>query len=467
MSNPQPPQSPYSQEWYPAASVDGAQNPPPVNSSYPQAPGVTSWATPHASQPTSGQPTAVYPTLGAPVTPGAEPGAPAAATRKAEKRQKKADIRRQRQAKRAQRDQKSYRPGWAAVLIAALLAGGIGAGGTAAVMNSHVEALTYEPPASTALPQVSNPSSGSNTPGDWAAAADHVRPSVVAIQVRSGQSGSQGSGVIIDDSGNIVTNHHVIEGADQIQVMLHDGRVLGAELQGSDEATDLAVIQLIDAPDDLATAELGTSKDLVVGQAVMAVGNPLGLSSTVTTGIISALDRPVSAGDGRTVSTVTNAIQIDAAINPGNSGGPLFNATGQVIGINSSIATTSRDAGSVGLGFAIPVDLVANIAGQLIEDGVAEHAYLGVTLGDATATVDGVTRVGALVGDVLAGTPAELAGIKSGDVIIAIDDHAVGSAEALTGFVRTYRAGVDVTITLVRDGQEQNVSATLTAREDA
>lgn len=314
------------------------------------------------------------------------------------------------------------------------------------------------------------PVSGSSVENpDWQAVASAVQASVVAIQVSTGQGEAQGSGVIVDTDGHIVTNNHVVAGAqdDQVQVTLTDGRIFTADVVGTDPTTDLAVIRLQDAPDDLTAAALGDSSEITVGDPVMAVGNPLGLANTVTTGIVSALDRPVSTSEsGASEAVVTNAIQIDAAVNPGNSGGPLFDAQGRVIGITSSIATTSSESGSIGLGFAIPVNLADLIAGQLIEDGTAEHAFLGVGLSDTTATADGVTRSGAQVQSVTAGSPAAEAGVREGDVIVAIDGKAVAGAESLTGYVRAYPSGAEVTVTLVRDGSSQDVDVTLAVREE-
>lgn len=305
---------------------------------------------------------------------------------------------------------------------------------------------------------------------DWEAVTKAVAPSVVAIQVQTAQGGAEGSGVIIDDQGHVVTNNHVVSGAenDTVQVTLSDGRLFEAKIVGLDPATDLAVVQLVDAPDDLQPATLGDSDDVSVGESVLAVGNPLGLANTATTGIVSAVDRPVSAsGEDGGTSVVTNAIQIDAAINPGNSGGPLFDAQGRVIGITSSIATLSgggTQSGSIGLGFAIPVNLAKSIGQQLIENGTAEHAFLGVTLADATATADGVTRRGAEVQEVTEGSPAAEAGIRSGDVIVEIDGHAVGGAESLTAFVRERAAGAESTLTVVRDGKTTELDVTLATR---
>jgi putative serine protease PepD len=313
------------------------------------------------------------------------------------------------------------------------------------------------------------PVSGSTVENpDWQAVASAVQASVVAIQVTTSQGGAEGSGVIVDDAGHIVTNNHVVAGAqdDKVQVTLTDGRIFTADVVGTDPTTDLAVIKLEDAPDDLSPATLGDSSEVTVGDPVMAVGNPLGLANTVTTGIVSALDRPVSTTESGSETVVTNAIQIDAAVNPGNSGGPLFDAQGRVIGITSSIATTSSQSGSIGLGFAIPVSLADMIAGQLIEDGTAEHAFLGVGLSDGTATADGVTRSGAQVQSVTSGSPAADAGLQEGDVIVAIDGKAVAGAESLTGYVRAYPSGAEVTLTLVRGSASQEVDVTLAVREE-
>lgn len=350
---------------------------------------------------------------------------------------------------------------WPAVFAAGLLGAGLGSLGTAYLVGEQNIPAT---PGPTVAAQNAAAPTVAGTP-DWAAIAEKVRPSVVAIQVnRQGGSGA-GSGVIFDDEGRVLTNNHVVESAESLQIMLVDGRLFRAEIVGTDPTTDLAVVEISDPPADLVAGEFGTSATLEVGQPVMAVGNPLGLDSTVTTGIISALERPVMASDSdRSNATITNAIQVDAAINPGNSGGPLFNSAGQVIGINSSIATTSRTAGSVGLGFAIPIDLGHQIAGQLILNGEAEHAFLGVSMTDAAATVDGITRIGARVEQVEPGTPAAQAGIREGDVIVGIDDKVVGSAESLTGFVREYRSGDHVTLTLIRSGAQHEVEATLTTR---
>ncbi|MEV0892296.1 trypsin-like peptidase domain-containing protein [Promicromonospora sp. NPDC050262] len=308
---------------------------------------------------------------------------------------------------------------------------------------------------------------------DWTAVTSAVQESVVSIQVESQSGGAEGSGVVLDSDGRVLTNNHVVSGAQTVQVTLSDGSVYDADIVGTDPTTDLAVVQLTDPPSDLKPAKFGDSDNVVVGEPVMALGNPLGLANTATTGIVSALDRPVtaSAEDGSD-QVVTNAIQIDAAVNPGNSGGPLFNASGEVIGITSSIATlssgggTSSSSGSIGLGFAIPGNLATQIGDQLKENGTAEHAFLGVSMSDATATADGVTRRGAGVEDVVADSPAGKAGIQQGDVIVAIDGDAVNGPESLTAFVREKAAGDKSVLTIVRDGKTEEVTVTLAVKEE-
>lgn len=310
------------------------------------------------------------------------------------------------------------------------------------------------------------------TEPDWANIADAVGESVVAINVRTGQGGGQGSGIVYDEQAHVVTNNHVVEGAVDggVNVTMADGEIIGARVIGSDVATDLAVLELDKAPQTLQPATFGNSDEVVVGDPVAAIGNPLGLSSTMTTGIVSALDRPVLAQDPNnaraTSPVVTNAIQVDASVNPGNSGGALFDGAGRVIGVTSSIATTSATSGSVGLGFAIPANLAQRVVPQLIENGRAEHAYLGVSMNDGTATADGVTRTGANVLRVESGTPAAEAGLRAGDVIVAMDDKAIGGADALTGYVRGHSTGDQVRLTFVRGGSQQQVDVTLTTRPD-
>lgn len=308
---------------------------------------------------------------------------------------------------------------------------------------------------------------------DWEAVAAAVRPATVSIQVQSDAESASGSGVIIDSEGHIITNHHVVSGAaagGTITVALHDGRLYSAQIVGTDQTTDLAVLVLDTPPADLTAALLGDSSTLKVGQPVMAIGAPLGLADTVTTGVISALDRPVSV-QANTDSTseqseivVTNAIQIDASINPGNSGGPLFNGEGAVVGINSSIAsmtTAEGAAGSIGLGFAIPVNLASSVVTQILETGSAQHALLGVQISTAAVRSGDSQRLGAQVAAVVDGGAAQQAGLAVGDVIVGIDGYPVTSGPALTGYVRRYTAGDQVTLDVIRNGEVLGVPVIL------
>ena len=363
-------------------------------------------------------------------------------------------------------------PGWVALLGAMLLTIGLTLG---AVFYARPAMLRASTPTNLNGGTVATVPASNSSGKDWTDVAAAVSPAVVTIQTQGASSGGTGSGVIYDAQGDIVTNYHVIAsvlGGGQIQVTLADGRLYSAVVVGHDKTTDLAVIRLENPPSDLTVARFASSANLEVGAPVMAIGAPLGLSNTVTTGIVSALNRPVevsvdedsSSQDSQASSdlVVTNAIQIDASINPGNSGGPLFDASGAVIGINSSIKSlaTSSDgqAGSIGLGFAIPSDLVVSIADQLIASGTASHGMLGVTVKAATTTVGSDTYVGAEVQDVSAGSGASAAGIRAGDVIVKVEGQEVTSPKQLIGYVRRYKAGDTVTMTIVRDGQTQDVS---------
>ena len=364
-------------------------------------------------------------------------------------------------------------PGWVALFGAMLLTIGLTLG---AVFYARPTMLRASTPTNLNGGTVAAVPASNSSGTDWTDVASAVSPAVVTIQTQGASSGGTGSGVIYDAQGDIVTNYHVISsvlGGGQIQVTLADGRLYSASIVGHDKTTDLAVIRLEDPPSDLTVARFATSANLEVGAPVMAIGAPLGLSNTVTTGIVSALNRPVevsmaedsSSQDPTQASSelvVTNAIQIDASINPGNSGGPLFDATGAVIGINSSIKSLSSSsdgqAGSIGLGFAIPSDLVVSIADQLIASGTASHGMLGVTVKAATTTVGSDTYVGAEVQDVSAGSGASAAGIRAGDVIVKVEGQEVTSPKQLIGYVRRYKAGDTISMTIVRDGKTQDVS---------
>ena len=362
-----------------------------------------------------------------------------------------------------------------AALVAAALCLGVG-----------YFALTYgwvSTPTTTSLTNVQSNKSGTGSAtaktgeaADWKTVASEVSGSVVSIQAALSNGTAKGSGAIVSAKGYIVTNNHVISGAQQIQVTLSNGQMYTAQVVGTDTTTDLAVIKLDNPPSDLKAVEFADSDKLAVGEDVMAIGNPLGYDDTATTGIVSALNRPVTVTDDSGSDIVTNAVQIDAAINPGNSGGPTFNAAGQVIGINSSIASTatsSDSAGSIGIGFAIPSNLVKRVANEIIKDGKVQHVALGVTITTGTVEADGVTRAGAKVtagtsgSAVVSGSPADKAGLKVGDVIVAYDGNAVSSTYSLLGYVRASALNDKVTLTIVRGGKTMDVEVTLDKEESA
>lgn len=356
-------------------------------------------------------------------------------------------------------------------VVAALVSGALCLGiGFTAITNGWVHV-----PSSSSLSDVKSNTSGSGSAKvksgqavDWSAVAKEVSDSVVAIDVATSDGEAKGSGVVISDKGYIATNNHVISGAQQIQVTLANGAMYSAQVVGTDTTTDLAVLKLDNPPSDLKVAEFADSDDLAVGESVMAIGNPLGYDDTVTTGIVSALNRPVTVTDDDNNAIVTNAVQIDAAINPGNSGGPTFNAAGQVIGINSSIASTassSGTAGSIGIGFAIPSNLVKRVANEIIDNGSVKHVVLGITIKSSSVEADGVTRGCAQVQAVTDGGPASKAGVKAGDSIVAFNGKAVNNNYSLLGYVRASAMGDKVKLTVVRGGNTMDLEVTLDQEE--
>jgi putative serine protease PepD len=343
-------------------------------------------------------------------------------------------------------------------LLAVLLVGAVGGSvGWLLTRNTGEEPLH----SSTSLSEVSP--GITRKPGSVSDIAARVMPAVVSIEVRVGEAGDTGSGVVIDGkNGYIVTNNHVIsaaagvEGA-EIRAVFSDGSGSAARIVGRDPASDVAVIK-VDKP-GLVTASLGNSDKILVGDPVVAIGSPLGLAGTVTSGIVSALHRPVRlSGEGSDTNAVINAVQTDAPINPGNSGGALVDATGAVIGINTAmLAAGGSGSGSTGLGFAIPIDTVRDISQQLISTGHAVHSTLGVN----TRSVTDGTRDGALVLNVEPNGPAAKAGIKEQDVVIAVDGKPVGSSEELQVAVDAHKPGETVSLEIVRNGGSSTVQATL------
>jgi putative serine protease PepD len=366
-----------------------------------------------------------------------------------------------------QRRPKRSRKG-AALLLAAILAGGLaGVAGAAGY-----DALDGDDSSPTVVDSLQSSQTSDETESDSPApegsveaVAQEVLPSVVKIDVTSAQGQGSGSGIILSSDGVILTNNHVVEGADgggDIAVSFNNGATASARVLGTDPLTDLAVIQA-EGVSGLQAATLGNSGAVDVGEQVIAVGSPFGLESTVTSGIVSALHRPVSAGAAEgDQSTIFPAIQTDAAINPGNSGGALVNMDGEVIGINTAIRSATNltgEAGSIGLGFAIPIDEAEPIAQQLVEGQTPTHARLGVTVG-TPETEEGLPG-GAVVRSVAPGTAAAEAGLERGDVITRVDDTIISSSDGLVAIVRTYRPDDEVEVTFVRDGNQRTVTVTL------
>jgi putative serine protease PepD len=374
---------------------------------------------------------------------------------------------------------------WVDVGVAALVAAVVAGGTTAGVMSATDDSQPVAASSSTASGGTSAGAKGPVTQAagqavDWTKVAGAVEPSVVAISNRSQFSLSEGSGVVLDTKGHVLTNNHVVAGASQggtLTVTLNDGRSYQASIVGTDPSTDLAVIAMKGAT-NLTPATLGDSDAVQVGAPVMAVGNPLGLAGTVTTGIVSALDRPVTTStesgggpaalQGGGTPVVTNAIQTDAAVNPGNSGGALVDASGRVIGIPSSIASLGQgsggQSGSIGLGFSIPINEAKSIADQLLADGTAKHPFLGISLKDGQVAQGAAQRAAAVIAQVQPGSPAAAAGLKAGDAIVAVNGESVNSSESLVAQIRERAVGDSVKLTLLRDGKQVDVTAKLTAR---
>lgn len=363
-------------------------------------------------------------------------------------------------------DRPQRRPVRMTIVATVALGAGLIGGGAAATAAVTLEGTTSaDAPVSTHVTPVQAAStSGGAT--DTEAVAKAVTPSVVLLKVEGPQGGDEGSGVVLTSDGRILTNNHVVEAAageggapaGTIQVVTTDGTTYDATIVGRDPVTDLAVVQAQGAS-GLTPATIGSSSALVVGQPVVAIGAPLGLQGTVTTGIVSALDRPVAASgeDGQT--SVTDAIQTDAAVNPGNSGGPLVDARGQVVGITSSIASLGgsegSQSGSIGLGFAIPIDEAMRVAGDIADGTPVAHAQLGVSVADST------DPAGAKIGDVDPTSAAAKAGLQTGDVVTKVGDQPVDGADGLVAAVRTQAPGTRIQLTWVHDGQTTTADVVL------
>jgi putative serine protease PepD len=344
----------------------------------------------------------------------------------------------------------------AGAAIAAVLGAGAGIGSYAFLADGQTTSPLNVTSAAAPSPTLN---------GTVAAAAAKIEPSLVTIAVQSANGSAIGSGVVLDKDGHILTNNHVVAGAGEqgtMTVTFHSGATATAKVIGTSESNDLAVIK-VDNVKDLNPATFAKSSDLQVGQTVVAAGAPLGLSESVTSGIVSNTARPVRSGENN--DAVYLALQTDAAINPGNSGGPLVDLNGAVVGINSSIASTSSGAdggqpGNIGIGFAIPSDIAARVANDLITTGKSSNAQLGVSLSGSDSELP--TSVGVPLGEVVSGGPADKGGLRAGDVVTKINNYDTTTTDGLIAATRFYAPGTTVKVTFVRDsGAPQTADVTL------
>ncbi|MFI5799869.1 S1C family serine protease [Streptomyces sp. NPDC051677] len=361
----------------------------------------------------------------------------------------------------------------AAILVAALVAGGLGGG------LGYTLAKNDDDSGSTTVSASTSGGDVKRDPGTVAGVAAKALPSTVTIEAESSNGeGGTGTGFVFDTQGHIVTNNHVVADAvdgGKVTATFPDGKKYNAEVVGHAQGYDVAVIKLKNAPSDLKPLALGDSDKVAVGDSTIAIGAPFGLSNTVTTGIISAKNRPVASSDGtNSTSSYMSALQTDASINPGNSGGPLLDASGNVIGINSAIQSTgggglggTTQSGSIGLGFAIPINQAKYVAQQLIKTGQPVYAKIGASVslqestGGATITDKGANNAPAIE----SGGPADQAGLKPGDVITKLDDMVIDSGPTLIGEIWTHKPGDKVTITYERGGKSHTVDLTLASRK--
>ncbi|MEW2210903.1 trypsin-like peptidase domain-containing protein [Streptomyces globisporus] len=362
----------------------------------------------------------------------------------------------------------------AAVAVAALVAGGVGGalGFWAADRNDNGSSGS-----STTVSASDTPKDLKRPAGTVAGVAAKALPSVVTIDAQGGEGeGGTGTGFVYDKEGHLLTNNHVVASAaesGELSATFSDGKKYAAEVVGRAQGYDVAVLKLKNPPAGLTPLPLGNSEGVAVGDSTIAIGAPFGLSNTVTTGIISAKNRPVASGDGQSnKNSYMSALQTDASINPGNSGGPLLDATGAVIGINSAIQSTGgglgqSQAGSIGLGFAIPINQAKNVAEQLIKTGKPVYPVIG-----ATVTMEEKTGGAAISAEGAGGTPAitpngpaAKAGLKAGDVITKFNDTVIDSGPTLIGEIWTRKPGEKVTLTYERDGKEATAEVTLGQRE--
>jgi putative serine protease PepD len=346
----------------------------------------------------------------------------------------------------------------AVLLVAsALLGGGASTGILAAAgvlgHSSTTQVIQSTSDAGTTTNASASSSSGLNAQALYASASAGVVDITVETTSGRGTSQASGTGFVVDRRGDIVTAAHVVDGATSVTVKLQDGTTRKATVLGKDDATDIAVVRIDPSGLTLHPLALGSSADVAVGAPVAAIGDPFGYDRSLSTGIVSGVDRTIRAPNG---FTVAHAIQTDAAINPGNSGGPVLDASGKVIGIADQIATDGSADQSSGVGFAVPIDLVKSALKTLEAGGQVEHAYLGVTTADSAGGT-----AGAAVSGVAGGGPASAAGLRSGDVVTALDATKVTDSNSLVAAIAAHRPGDKVTVTVERSGQTLRLTVTL------
>jgi putative serine protease PepD len=334
-------------------------------------------------------------------------------------------------------------------LVVALPLGGLAIGGA------------FDSGTSVALaPAVTTPTEATTTPvaparsaTDVSALYERVSPGVVSVETRSGTGAATGSGFVLDGDGYILTNDHVIDGANSVQVRFKDGAPISARVVNADPSTDLALLKIAAGDRKLTPLALGSSRALKVGQPAIAIGSPYRLQGTLTTGVISALGRSITAPNN---FPIDNVVQTDAAINPGNSGGPLLDGNGRVVGVNAQIATNT--GANDGVGFAIPIDTAKQVLPQLKTGNAIKRPYLGVSTGDAN------TGTGAVVGGVVAGGPSDHAGLRTGDRIVAIGDRTIAKSTDVVSAISALRPGEKVAVRVRRGGSERTVTVKLGTR---
>jgi putative serine protease PepD len=338
-------------------------------------------------------------------------------------------------------------------LVIALPLMGLAIGGAFTTSGNNSAAATPAPVAPTVTTPTGNVTAAARNVTDVSDLYSRVSPGVVSIDVTSAEGSGTGSGIVLDRNGYILTNDHVVDGAQTVSVHFGEGAGITAQVIGADPSTDLALVKIDPAGRHLTPVVLGSSKGVKVGQPAIAIGSPFQLEGTLTTGVISALGRSIKSPNG---FSIDNVIQTDAAINPGNSGGPLLDASGKVVGINAQIATSSES--SAGVGFAIPIDTAKTVLPQLKAGTTIKRAYLGVETGDPT------TGAGAIISSVVAGGPADVAGLHAGDRVLSIGGMKVTGSDDVAAAVLKAKPGDEIKVGVQRSGDAQTLTVKLGTR---